>query len=173
MARPRKIGLDYFPMDTHNSTELKLLIAHCGYEGFFVYIGLLQRLFAEKGYYLTLDEESMVLIADNMHVDIKQFKWILNFIFKQKLFDEKLFIKYSILTSKHIQEVYLYATARRTSTYIDERYDLVGKRKGAPENKPPDAPKDVFKLNKKFSSDISTAPSYDIEKLENHSIFDD
>jgi hypothetical protein len=45
MARPKKIGLEYFPLDCQMDDKVEMLEAEHGLEGFAVYVKLLQAIY--------------------------------------------------------------------------------------------------------------------------------
>ena len=57
MARPRKIGLDYFALDCRDNEKIKLIQAEFGLKGFAIVVKLLQKIYGELGYYCEWDEE--------------------------------------------------------------------------------------------------------------------
>ena len=47
MARPSKIGLDYFPLDVTVEDSIELLEAECGLSGFAILIKLWQKIYSQ------------------------------------------------------------------------------------------------------------------------------
>ena len=63
MARPRKVGLDYFPFECQNDERIRLIQAEYGLKGFAIVVKLLQKIYGEFGYYCEWDEERSLLFA--------------------------------------------------------------------------------------------------------------
>lgn len=61
MARPVKIGLDYFELDCHMDDKVKLIQAEFGLKGFAVVVKLLQKIYGESGYYCEWNEDVLLL----------------------------------------------------------------------------------------------------------------
>ena len=94
MARPRKIGLDYFPFDTDFFEDNKIRILKARYkgDGVFMYIFLLTEIYrSDNGYYIQVDEDFEYILSDQLFMDINKVKQVLNFLLKRSLFNDKLF----------------------------------------------------------------------------------
>ena len=131
MARPQKVGVEYFPLDVDidQNDKVAMVEALHGIEGFGVVIKLLMKIYKE-GYYYEWTEREQILFSRRVSVDINRVNVIINDCIKWGLFDENLYKEYQILTSKGIQSRYLEIVKRRTLVeFIDEflliSYDLV------------------------------------------------
>lgn len=126
MARPQKIGLDYFPLDTDIDQDDKVAIieAQHGMLGFAITIKLLMKIYSE-GYYYDWTEKEQILFSKRVNVDINQVNVIIDDCVKWGLFDEKLFNEYKILTSKGIQSRYFEAVKRRQRVEIAKEFLLL------------------------------------------------
>lgn len=131
MARPYKEGLDYFPFDCYFDEKVKLIQAEFGLKGIAVVVLLFQKIYGEKGYYTTWDEERSLLFAAEASAggDINLIKEIVAACIRRNIFSQELFQKYGILTSTGIQKRYLSVTARREKVYMKKEYLLVEVRK--------------------------------------------
>jgi|LGVE01.1.fsa_nt_gb hypothetical protein len=127
MARATKIGIDYFSHDVHMSGDrkIRLIRAKYGLLGYAIYLRLLEELYQDKGYYISVDEEFNLLFCDDNNLDVNVYNQVLNDCINYKLFNIKHYNTYNILTSKRIQENYLSAVDRRKSVDIDKRYYLL------------------------------------------------
>lgn len=127
MARKGKVGIDYFSHDVDmlNDRKVKLLKAKHGLLGYAVYLRLLEELYREQGYYLMVDEDFNILFSDDNNLDYNVYILMLNDCINQGLFNKKIYEKYSVLTSKRIQENYLAATERRKTVEIYNEYLLL------------------------------------------------
>lgn len=126
MARPPKKGLDYFPLDCHSDTKIRLVEASFGLSGFAIIVKLWQRIYAEEGYYMKWNEDDGRLFAlENGNADFDVVSGVVHECLKRGIFNQEKFDKYSILTSKGIQERYLMMTEKRTGTSIVSEYALL------------------------------------------------
>ena len=89
MPRPRKNGLDYFPLDVDflDDPKIKILKARYGRDGIIFYIYLLCEIY-KQGYYLQVDEDFEYIISDDLKIDQNKAKQVLNFLLSRSLFDK-------------------------------------------------------------------------------------
>ena len=109
MARPIKEGLDYFPLNVVLNSKFEIIEARFGIKGFAVIVKLFQHIYGTKGYYCEWDEDVLFVFAKRIGVGANSVSEILNTAIKKGIFDEKMYKKYSILTSKGIQQRYVEA----------------------------------------------------------------
>lgn len=126
MARPKKEGLDYFPLDIDIDQDDKviIIIAKYGMEGFGILIKLLMEVY-KNGYFYNWTEKEQIIFSSRVNVDINTIQNIVNDCIKWGLFNEDTFNTHCILTSKGIQNRYLLATSRRMEVSIKEEYRLI------------------------------------------------
>lgn len=108
MARPKKSGLSYFPLDTDffdNDSRIKILKARYRADGIMIYVYLLCEIY-KNGYYIQVDDDLEYIIASELGVSVDKVKQVLNFLLKKSLFDSKLFSSDKVLTSAGIQRRY-------------------------------------------------------------------
>ncbi|MBQ4561568.1 MAG: DUF4373 domain-containing protein [Clostridia bacterium] len=125
MARPTKEFLDYFPFYCRGDDRTDILKAKKGMSGFGVYISLLIKLYGEKGYYINWNDNVCCIFSNYVNVPEDEVADIVDLLIKIGLFDKEIFEKHSVLTSKEIQENYLYAITKRKNKKLDERFNLV------------------------------------------------
>lgn len=125
MGRPQKDGLDYFPLDVHMDDSIALVEADYGVEGFGIIIKLYQQIYA-NGYFLEVDDRRIKLISRLINIDIDLLKDVMESAVSENIFNQKLYKKYKILTSKGIQKRYLFASLRRLSANFYKEYLLLG-----------------------------------------------
>ena len=126
MARPTKLGLDYFPHDTHTDedTALQLLEAEFGLDGYAVYFKLLESIYAQ-GYAKPWGEDECLLFAKKMGaVNVPKLSEIIKGCIRRSLFDEGVYNLFQILTSKSIQLRWLEAKRKDVSA-IDPKVCLI------------------------------------------------
>lgn len=131
MARPIKVGLDYFPFDTDFFTDrkIKILRARYGSDGITVYLYLLCMIYRE-GYFIQLDDDLNYIIADDLNMSSEKIGQIMHFLLERSLFSNTLFQSDKVLTSDGIQRRYQKAVegrAKKTTAAVDERYWLLSK----------------------------------------------
>lgn len=104
MARPRKQGLDFFPMDVNlfSGKEIHSIQEQYGSDGISFYLYLLCNIF-KNGYYLQLDASFFRNVFFDLEMSREQAMSVLEFFLEESLFDMKLFQSDRILTSRSIQ----------------------------------------------------------------------
>ena len=114
LARPRKDGLDYFPLDADffEDEKIKILKARYGADGIILYIYLLCRIY-KHGYYMKLNEDFEYLISDDLKMSPDKVKQVLTFLLSRSLFDNTLFQSDAVLSSAGIQRRFQLAVKER------------------------------------------------------------
>lgn len=127
MARPIKQGIDYFPLDVGFLDDIKVrrIMRSCGLQAVAILICLLGNIYKDEGYYMQWDEDISFLVADKVGTSDGAVIATVEKAVQVKFFDEELFRRYKILTSKGIQTRFLTAVARRKSIDIIPEYMLV------------------------------------------------
>lgn len=135
LPRPRKNGLDYFPLDVDflDDPKIKILKARYGRDGIVFYIYLLCEIY-KQGYYLQVDEDFEYIISDDLKIDQNKAKQVLNFLLSRSLFDNTLFQSDKVLTSAGIQKRFQLAVKERARKNPIEvgRYWLLKKEETEP-----------------------------------------
>lgn len=123
MARPNKEGLDYFSLDVDitGDDKIKLIKAKHGLIGFAIVILLLTKIYKD-GYYYQWSEDEQYLFADDARVDVNTVITIVNDCINKGFFNQKLYNKYGILTSRGIQKRFLQGCARRKKLVLIREY---------------------------------------------------
>lgn len=146
MARPQKVGLDYFELDCHMDEKIELIEAEFGLKGFAVIVKLYQSIYSGFGYYCEWTPEISVLWACRLgctrSVDCRNvgsvceecalpgfpnnlINEIVAASIRRNIFSGELFNKYRILTSSGIQKRYLNAVSRRERVELKKEYLLI------------------------------------------------
>lgn len=127
MARPVKIGLDYFPLDVSidSDDKIQLIEAEFGCKGFAIVIKLFCKIYADKGYYYNWTEIEKLLFAKRMGESVGLVDEIVKRSVKWGLFDEPVFNQFQILTSSAIQSRFLEAVIRRENIEIFKELLLI------------------------------------------------
>lgn len=135
MARPKKSGLSYFPLDTDffEDHKIKILKARYGNDGMVLYIYLLCGIY-KQGFYMQVDEDFEYILSDDLGMDQNKAKQVLNFLLSRSLFDNTLFQSDKVLTSAGIQRRFQLAVkerARKNPINVG-RYWLLSKEETEP-----------------------------------------
>lgn len=105
MARPKKIGLEYFPLDCQMDDKVEMLEAEHGLTGFAVYIKLLQHIYQTDDAELDM---SVVLrwktLGKLLEMSVETLKAHVETMFAVSLFDRQAFDERQVLTSNGIQK---------------------------------------------------------------------
>lgn len=119
MGRPIKAGLDYFPHSCIPDQRMELIEAEFGLTGYAVVLKLYEKIFVEKGYFCEWTKDVALMFSRRNSVGVNVVSEIVNASLRRGLFDDDLFKKYSILTSKEIQEIYHEVTTKLNRKQVD------------------------------------------------------
>lgn len=126
LARPQKVGLDYFGLDVVLDDKIELMEAKCGLEGFAILIKLWQKIYME-GYYIDWEVDHAVLFSRKINAEITLVDSVVTECLSRGIFDKEIYEKFKILTSKGIQKRYLITSKQLKRSYVpmNEHYMLV------------------------------------------------
>ncbi len=124
MARPKKQGLDYFPLDVNVDNKIEILESKYGILGFGFIVRLFQKIYS-NGYYLEWNQYSAILLKKEIGMSEEKINEFINFCLEINIFDKRLYSKCNILTSKGIQKRYFTVCKRRKEIEIIKEYLLV------------------------------------------------
>lgn len=125
MPRPNKQGLDYFPLDVTMDQDEKIqLIELEEPDSFGVIIRVLMRIY-NNGYYLKWSVKNERLFSISCKKPLSRIRKIVELCLAEGFFNNDLYKKYEILTSKGIQERYFTAIKRRKSVNVDRNLVIV------------------------------------------------
>ena len=127
MARPRKDGLDYFPLDVNFLSDLKIkkIIRAYGAQAVAVVMSVLTTIYRDNGYYATYDDDLIFIIADELKLEDSYVKNVIEKLIEVDFLNKEQKEKNNILTSIGIQERYLKACERRVKTTLNATYSLL------------------------------------------------
>lgn len=122
MARPRKDGLEYYPMDVNflGDIKVKKVIRSHGIQAVVVILHLLGTVYRDNGYYVTYDDDLLFITADELNLEEKYVKDVVEKLLEVDFFSREQAEKNKVLTSIGIQERYRKATERRISVNIND-----------------------------------------------------
>lgn len=133
MARPIKQGLDYFPFDVNffDDTKIEFISAKFGLKGEAIIIRLLAKIYKENGYYMSLDEDEILLFArkigGNSGASVQFVRAVVSEAASRGVFDEAVWRNFRVLTSRGIQKRYIKACRDSKRTFPEKlEYDLIG-----------------------------------------------
>ena len=114
LARPKKNGLSYFPLDVDffEDPKIKILRARYGRDGIVFYIYLLCEIY-KQGYYIQVDDDFEYIISEDLKMSPDKVKQVLTFLLSRSLFDNTLFQSDAVLTSAGIQRRFQLAVKER------------------------------------------------------------
>lgn len=118
-------GIPYFPLDCQLDEKFELIEAEFGLTGFSVVVKLFQRIYGRQGYYCEWTNEVALLFSKQCGLGCSVVSEIVSATIKRGIFDKDKYDKYSILTSKGIQERYFEAVSRRKSVFAKSEYLLL------------------------------------------------
>lgn len=127
MARPIKKGLDYYPLDVDFLQDIKIrkIMRACGVQSVAILISLLSSIYRNEGYYVVWDNDMSFLVADEVGASEGAVSEIVSKSIQVEFFNEDIFKKYKVLTSKGIQERFLGAVGRRKNIDLILEYSLL------------------------------------------------
>lgn len=108
MARPKKVGLEYFPFDVDFFHDIKIrkLIKFQGGKAISVY-ALLLCIIYKQGYYMRWDKELPFIVSELTGFEEVYIQEVIKNCLSLGLFDLRMFENHKVLTSKGIQERYI------------------------------------------------------------------
>ena len=127
MARPNKLGLQYYNIDTDRYSDIRIrrLKNAFGCVGIAVYDYILNSIYY-NGCVLQWGENTMLDVAEYFDLKETTILEIINYCCATGLYDKELFTSESILTSKSIQERYVLICKNAKIKYnICNRYNLI------------------------------------------------
>lgn len=128
MARIKKRGLDYFPINTDfiHDRAVRRLMKREGDAALAILLEVLSYIYADEGYYVRADclfyEDLSAGLYEKSAGDVER---IIRLAVEYDLFDAGLFGKFGILTSAEIQKQYLFSTRRRNVSILEAAYCLL------------------------------------------------
>lgn len=121
-----KCGLKTFPLAVDLDDSVKFVEAEFGIKGFAIVIKLYQAIFS-RGYYIKWDiDTELLFIRDYCLSEVGRnlVSEVVSSCVRRGVFDSELYNKFSILTSKRIQETFLTATKRSKEVIFEKEYAL-------------------------------------------------
>ncbi len=133
MARPQKIGLDYFPFDVDffADRKIKVLFARFGCEGVAFYLYILCEIYRDKGFFVNCDDEFLEVASVELQIERETLLRLLDFMVERQLIHGGLLQEKGVLTSRGIQARYQRAkenAGRKTPVPVRKELWLISGR---------------------------------------------
>lgn len=105
MARPIRMGLGYFPLDTDflDDRKMQRLSQKYGCHGVMTYVTVLCEIYKTHGYYIPYSDDLCFDIGFTLHLDEELIRECIGFCTEIHLFDKDLLTAKQVLTSRGIQ----------------------------------------------------------------------
>ena len=115
-----KKGLDYFALSINHYDQLnmKRLRRMCRANGLSVYTLLLCQIYGGKGYYLTVTDELLEDIADDLALTVEEVRHIIDVCCKLGIFNRDIYLRDTVLTSSDIQMSYVDISSRIRRRFV-------------------------------------------------------
>ena len=123
MARPIKVGIDYFGVDVSPDEKVEYIESTYEAEGYYLWIKLLQRIYG-SGFYIEWNKYQAAAMKKDTGISVEKIEEILASCLEVGLFSQELFDKYSIITSRGVQKRFYAAASKRTQVEINPEYVL-------------------------------------------------
>ena len=135
MARIKKQGLDYFPMDTNFMGDIRYryIMKQEGEGAITVLLAIQSHIYGNEGYFVKVDKGFLQGIETLMYQkNLEDILRIIRAAVDQGLYDEDIYNQHQVLTSTDIQRQFMFSTRRRNKSAIVEDYRLVTEEEIAP-----------------------------------------
>lgn len=130
MARPEKVGHDYFPFYTkrEDTQMLQLMSSQGGAIGFRVVIQFDRIICGSTGYYADNDKMTIALLHEYcLGEKIENIEKMLILALNIGYYDKEIFEKYNIFTNKELQKNHLFNSQRRKNFFMKKEYMILSK----------------------------------------------
>ena len=143
MARIKKRGLNYYPLDVDflQKRSIRRILKREGDGAIAAILSLYAAIYTGEGYYVKADDTLCEDLADELYtLEASDIRRVASLAAESGLFDERLYREEGILTSTDIQQQYLFAKRGAKPEDIDPRYCLLPPATApAPEASAPEA----------------------------------
>lgn len=129
MARPVKIGIDYFSLDVDFDTSLEIVLAEYGEKGLGIVVRIWQHLY-KSNYFIPYNKDELLMIKRKCSdTSVDEIKDVIERMIEKNLFSKELFEEFQVLTSPRIQSNYLEAKTKSNHFAIYPELILVNTEK--------------------------------------------
>ena len=127
MARPKKKGLDYFPVDTNilQNKKVRRLKRRAGHVAVVLYLQILCDCYANS-YFVKWNDDYRLELSEQIEIQEDEIEKMVRLMVDLNLFDRAMFENNDVLTSVNMQNRYIAAkTQFLTNNEIDRTYLIV------------------------------------------------
>lgn len=127
MARPKKKGLDYFPVDTNilQNKKVRRLKRRAGHVAVVLYLQILCDCYANS-YFVKWNDDYRLELSEQIEIQEDEIEKMVRLMVDLNLFDRAMFENNDVLTSVNMQERYVAAKSHfMTNNEIDTTYLLI------------------------------------------------
>lgn len=119
-------GISYVPLDCHfDDDKIPMIEAEFGLEGFAIVVKLFQKIYGGLGYYCEWSDRVALLFARQVGAGGNVVREVVAASIREGIFDEDMFQKYGVLTSRGIQKRFMNVAKRRKQIFDKPEYVLV------------------------------------------------
>lgn len=143
MARPHKIGLDYFPHDTHPDKKLERFFLLYEAKGKSFWYTMLEEIYAEGWSLSIADSETVQILAKKAYVTVPEWNTMLATAIKLDLFDLQFYEQQAVLTSNGIKRRWEIVAKKRMENadyYVRKQAEKSVSKKPKKKFHPPETP---------------------------------
>ena len=135
MARPIKEGLDYLPLDVDffENPKIETIAEDYGCAGECIILRLFCKIY-DNGAYIKCNDLLIKPIAKHTSTSAEIVNNVIKSAVEYEIFDKDKYEQYGVLTSKGIQERYLFAKKRSKNIDVPDEYLLVEKEQFLADN---------------------------------------
>ena len=135
MARPIKEGLDYLPLDVDffENPKIETIAEDYGCAGECIILRLFCKIY-DNGAYIKYNDLLIKPLAKHTGTSAEIVNNVIKSAIEYEIFDKDKFEQYGVLTSKGIQERYLFAKKRSKNIDVPDEYLLIEKEQFLTEN---------------------------------------
>ena len=140
MGRPRKRGLEYFPVDADifDDFAIRILISRYGSDGFTLFMYILTKVYKDNGYYLLVDEDLEYIISSDLKMSPEKVKQVLAYLFRRSLLvkvESTLPVPVTVITSAGIQRRFQEAVkvrGQKNAVEVKQEYWILEEKETLP-----------------------------------------
>ena len=118
-------GIPFVPLDCQLDEKFQYIEAEFGLTGFAIVVKLFQRIYGGHGYYCEWNDRVALLFAHQIGAGVDVVRETVSAAIRERIFDEGMFKKYGILTSRGIQKRYSDVAKRRKTIFENPEYALL------------------------------------------------
>ena len=118
-------GIPFVPLDCQLDEKFQYIEAEFGLTGFAIVVKLFQRIYGGHGYFCEWNDRVALLFAHQIGAGVDVVRETVSATIRERIFDEGMFKKHGILTSRGIQKRYSDVAKRRKTIFENPEYVLL------------------------------------------------